>query len=164
MAIQHSIGNVFSDIGCRNPAALQLKARLMIAIDNHIKARNQLVNSTLPSRVHSLLDQQFNAFSLDEIVELAAAIEIRMKFTSSSIWLVESGFQRELPLTRDVYILGVPVFFTNRLKVSAFPAGPYFCQDIALCLSGYMPKISPLSGVCQAFIGPLSGLAKILAF
>lgn len=91
MDIQHSSGNVFTDIGCSNPAALQLKARLMVAIDTHIKnqqwspaeSAHQL---NLPlARVHSLLDQQFNAFSLDEIVELADAIDIRMEFTSPSI-------------------------------------------------------------------------------
>ena len=91
MDIQHSSGNAFADIGCSNPTALQLKARLMAAIDNHVK--NQQWSHTesarqfnLPiARVHSLLDQQFNAFSLDEIVELAAAVQIRMEFTSPSV-------------------------------------------------------------------------------
>ena len=91
MDIQHSSGNVFADIGCSNPAALQLKARLMVAINNHVKSQQwssaeaaHQLNLTL-TRVHSLLDQQFNAFSLDDIVELAAAIEIRMEFTSPSV-------------------------------------------------------------------------------
>lgn len=46
----------------------------------------ETAKANLPiARVHSLLDQQFNAFSLDEIVELAAAVQIRMEFTSPSV-------------------------------------------------------------------------------
>lgn len=91
MDIQHSSGNVFADTGCSNPAALQLKARLMIAIDNHLKSQQWSPAESAhqlnlpPARLHSLLDQQFNAFSLDEIIELAAALQIRLELTSPNV-------------------------------------------------------------------------------
>ena len=81
--------NVFTEIGCTTPEALLLKAKLMVAVVNQMhdnaspqsRAASHLGLSV--TRLRQLLQQDFNAFSLDEMVELAARLNIRMEIAVS---------------------------------------------------------------------------------
>lgn len=71
--------NVFAELGCDQPAALQLKAQLMVAVLDHVK-RHGWGTAAESAR---LLQHDFNALSLDEMVEIAARFEIRLQITQS---------------------------------------------------------------------------------
>jgi len=81
--------NVFAEIGCSTPEALLLKAKLMVAVVNRIRENAYPPNHAASNlglsvnRLSQLLQDDFNAFSLDEIVELAACLEIRMEIITS---------------------------------------------------------------------------------
>lgn len=74
--------NVFAVIGCDNPAALLLKAQL-----NQVRSVEVTQDPSISSlglsadQLAKLLQEDFNAFSLDEMVELAARIQIRLEIT-----------------------------------------------------------------------------------
>jgi predicted XRE-type DNA-binding protein len=79
--------NVFAVIGCDNPEALLLKAQLMTAVLNQVRAMEATQAPSISSlglsadQLAKLLQEDFNAFSLDEMVELAARIQIRLEIT-----------------------------------------------------------------------------------
>ena len=81
--------NVFADIGCHTPEALLLKAKLMVAVVNLVRDNAYPPNHAASNlglsvnRLSQLLQEDFNAFSLDEIVELAARLNIRMEIVTS---------------------------------------------------------------------------------
>ena len=81
--------NVFAEIACTTPEALLLKAKLMVAVlnqvrDNALPPNRAASNLGLSvNRLHQLFKEDFNAFSLDEMVELAARLNIRMEIAAS---------------------------------------------------------------------------------
>ena len=81
--------NVFAEIGCTTPEALLLKAKLMVAVLNQVRdnafPKNRAASNLGLSvnRLNQLLKEDLNAFSLDEMVELAARLNIRMEITAS---------------------------------------------------------------------------------
>lgn len=81
--------NAFAEIGCTTPEALLLKAKLMVTVINRVRDNGYHPNRAAShlglsvSRVSQLLQEDFNAFSLDEIVELAARLNIRMEIVTS---------------------------------------------------------------------------------
>ena len=83
------IDNAFAEIGCITPEALLLKAKLMVTVVNQVRNNGHPPNRTAShlglsaTRLSQLLQQDFNAFSLDEMVELAARLNIRMEITAS---------------------------------------------------------------------------------
>jgi predicted XRE-type DNA-binding protein len=81
--------NVFAEIGCTTPEALMLKAKLMVAVLNQVRD-NALPKNRAESNLglsvnllNQLLKEDLNAFSLDEMVELAALLNIRMEIAVS---------------------------------------------------------------------------------
>ena len=84
MTVETSSGNVFSDLECDQPAALQLKAKLMISLRSWVSAQQQTRSETASQlntsqeRIELLLADHFNAFTLEEIVEMAAGAGIRL--------------------------------------------------------------------------------------
>jgi predicted XRE-type DNA-binding protein len=82
MDIENSSGNVFADLNCDQPAVLQLKAKLMIALRSWVIAQQQTGAEiaqqldTSQDRVELLLADRFNAFNLEEVVEMAAGAGI----------------------------------------------------------------------------------------
>ena len=83
------IDNAFAEIGCPTPEALLLKAKLMVAVVNRVRDNAYPPNHAASdlglsvNRLSQLLQEDFNAFSLDEMVELAARLNIRMEITAS---------------------------------------------------------------------------------
>ena len=81
--------NAFAEIGCTTPEALLLKAKLMVTVVNVIRKNGHPPNRAAShlglsvTRLRQLLQQDFNAFSLDEMVELAARLNIRMEIAVS---------------------------------------------------------------------------------
>ncbi len=81
--------NVFAQIGCTTPEALLLKAKLMVAVVNLVRDNAYPPNRSASNlglsvnRLSQLLQEDFNAFSLDEMVELAARLKIRMEISAS---------------------------------------------------------------------------------
>lgn len=81
--------NVFAEIGCTTPEALLLKAKLMVAVLNQVRdnafPKNRAASNLGLSvnRLNQLLKEDLNAFSLDEMVELAARLNIRMEIAVS---------------------------------------------------------------------------------
>ena len=81
--------NVFTEIGCAAPEALLLKAKVMVAVVNRVRGNAYPPNHAASdlglsvNRLSQLLQEDFNAFSLDEIVELAARLKIRMEIVTS---------------------------------------------------------------------------------
>ena len=81
--------NVFAEIGCTTPEALLLKAKLMVAVLNQVRdntfPKNRAASNLGLSvnRLNQLLKEDLNAFSLDEMVELAALLNIRMEIAVS---------------------------------------------------------------------------------
>jgi len=81
--------NAFAEIGCTTPEALLLKAKLMVTVVNQIRKSGHPPNRAAShlglsvTRLSQLLQQEFNAFSLDEMVELAARLNIRMEIAVS---------------------------------------------------------------------------------
>ena len=81
--------NVFTEIGCTTPEALLLKAKLMVAVVNQLHDNASPQNRAVShlglsvNRLRKLLQGDFNAFSLDEMVELAARLNIRMEIAVS---------------------------------------------------------------------------------
>ena len=81
--------NVFAEIGCPTPEALLLKAKLMVAVVNRVRDNAYPQNHAASdlglsvNRLSQLLQEDFNAFSLDEMVELAARLNIRMEIVTS---------------------------------------------------------------------------------
>lgn len=81
--------NVFTEIGCATPEALLLKAKLMVSVVNQLHDNAYPQNSAAShlglsvNRLSKLLQGDFNAFSLDEMVELAARLNIRMEIAVS---------------------------------------------------------------------------------
>ena len=81
--------NVFAEIGCTTPEALLLKAKLMVAVLNQVRdnafPKNRAASDLGLSvnRLNQLLKEDLNAFSLDEMVELAARLNIRMEIAVS---------------------------------------------------------------------------------
>ena len=89
MASRTKTNNVFAELGCATPEALLLKAKLMAAVTNQMRD-NALPNNRAASnlglsvnRLNQLLKEDLNAFSLDEMVELAARLNIRMEIAVS---------------------------------------------------------------------------------
>ena len=82
--------NVFAEIGCTTPEALRLKAKLMAAVINQIRDNAYPTNRVASdlglsvSRLSLLLQENFNAFSLDEMVEFAVRLKIRMEISASA--------------------------------------------------------------------------------
>lgn len=80
-----TLTNVFADLRCEQPAALLLKANLMVVMLHEIAlqgwSRDELTSrlSISLDRVGQLLQHDFNGFSLNEVVEMAAAIGVRTK-------------------------------------------------------------------------------------
>lgn len=87
MDVENSSGNVFADLQCDQPNALLLKAKLMVILRSWVIARQQPRSeisqqlSTSWERVELLLADRFNAFTLEEIVEMAAGAGIRLNIT-----------------------------------------------------------------------------------
>lgn len=81
--------NVFAEIGGHTPEALLMKVKLMVAVVNRVRDNAYPPNHAASnlglsvSHVSQLLQDDFNAFSLDEIVELAARLNIRMEIVTS---------------------------------------------------------------------------------
>ena len=81
--------NAFAEIGCTTPEALLLKAKLMVTVINRVRDNGYYPNRAAShlglsvKRLSQLLQQDFNAFSLDEMVELAARLNIRMEISAS---------------------------------------------------------------------------------
>ncbi|MFL1529190.1 hypothetical protein [Pseudomonas sp. O230] len=71
--------NVFADLKCDQPAALLLKAQLMVAVLDHVKLNGWGANAISPARSALLQQHDFNAFPLEEMVEIAAQLEIRLQ-------------------------------------------------------------------------------------
>lgn len=89
MDVETSSGNVFADLHCDQPAVLQLKAKLMIALRSWVIAQQptgadiaQQLN-TSRERVELLLADRFNSFTLEEMVEMVAGAGIRLDITVS---------------------------------------------------------------------------------
>ena len=89
MASRTKTNNVFAELGCATPEALLLKAKLMAAVTNQMRDNGDPPNraashlSLSVNRLNQLLQQEFHAFSLDEMVEIAARLNIRMEITAS---------------------------------------------------------------------------------
>lgn len=90
MANKSRAENVFAVIGCDQPEALLLKAQLMTAVLSQVRALEPTQDLSGPSlrlstdQLAKLLQEDFNAFSLDEMVELAALLDIRLEITCSA--------------------------------------------------------------------------------
>lgn len=71
--------NVFAELECDQPAALLLKAQLMVAVLNHVELNGWGADAISPARSALLQQHDFNSFSLDEMVEIAAQFEIQVQ-------------------------------------------------------------------------------------
>jgi len=84
MDIETSSGNVFADLHCDQPAVLQLKAKLMSSLRSWVIAQQQTGAEIAQQlnisreRMELLLADRFNAFTLEEVVEMAAGAGIRL--------------------------------------------------------------------------------------
>lgn len=69
--------NVFADLDCDQPAVLLLKAQLMAAVLDHVKLNGW--GAVPPPQSALIAQHDFNAISLEEMIELAAQFEIRLQ-------------------------------------------------------------------------------------
>lgn len=74
-----TLSNVFKDIGLEMPAALLLKSQLMVAVLDHVKANGWGSADVEPGRAELLLQHDFNSFTLDEVVEMADRLGIKVQ-------------------------------------------------------------------------------------
>jgi len=88
MDVETSSGNVFADLQCDQPTVLLLKAKLMVILRSWVSAQQQtrsetaLQLNTSLEQIELLLADRFNAFTLQEIVEMAAGAGIRLNITA----------------------------------------------------------------------------------
>lgn len=89
MTIKSKTDNVFAEIGCATPEVLLLKAKLMVAVVNQMRDNGYPKNDAAShlglsvNRLNQLLQQNFNAFSLDDMIELASRLNIRVEIVAS---------------------------------------------------------------------------------
>ncbi len=95
ITVIESSGNVFSDLGCKNPEELKVKAKIAVAINSIVKHRNitqaeaaEVLGVSQP-QVSNLKRGNLKHFSVERLFDLLNAldrdIEIRIKKKSSRV-------------------------------------------------------------------------------
>jgi predicted XRE-type DNA-binding protein len=89
IAVTESSGNVFADLGCKNPGELKVKAKIAAAVNSIVKHRNitqvqaAAVLGISQPQVSNLKRGNLKHFSVERLFELLNAldrdIEIRIK-------------------------------------------------------------------------------------